>query len=456
MTYLFYELQRRFEVSEKLHELTPVVMVAYDVPAPNEIDEDWLLTYAWILKRVILDDSFLKGLRYITESFTGDEVGVDVLYNQWVAQMEVVAQIRDNVSTLSTLRDQARNTLSRATEEVAGKDGLALNIHEVLHGSGAEEKDLIEARTESAQLGLEWANADFDTASSRLQAASQALRQATDDYLNSLKKQLNRRTAIDQVRIHVKDNILYYMQAIWRHEHRDQRYFRLYDLEIQWPEPESLTYTVSAITNPVSPGSFKAVPKGGDYVFTTPPPKLGTTRKLHQVADLDQLLGFRGNYGIFPLNEANALTDYISQDFLDNYFGVVDPEPFGEILPRSEALELVECAWNKPGTTDDDRLELTRWLTDTLSAQKRVSEEIIVPTGQLYIEALPGTTPLLEDFKLKHRAVDVKAAESDLDMRLLEALRRLARLSENDLSDPDIDKNIQISGDDNDVIVDTE
>lgn len=457
VTYLFYELQRRFEVSEKLHGITPVVMVAYDVPAPNEIDEDWLLAHAWILKRVMLDDSLLKGLSYLTETFTGDEVGVDILYKQWVSQMQIVADIRDNVSTLSTLRDQARNVLSDATSTVAAKDGLVENFYEVLYGLGPEEKDVIEARTETARLGLEWASADFDAASSRLQSASQALRQATDDYLSGLKKQLNRRTAIDQLRIHVKDNILYYMQAIWRHEHRDQRYFRLYDLDIKWPEPESLTYNVSAATSPIgTPNIFSYVPKAGDYILTTPPAKLGETRKLHQVADLDQLLGFRGNYGIFPLKESNALTEYMSQDFLDNYFGVVDTDPDGEIPSRCEALKLVECVWNKDDTTDNDRLELTRWLTDTLSAQKRISEEIIVPTGQLYIEALPGSTPLLEDFKLKHRAIDVKAAESDLDMQLLEALRRLARLSDNDLTDPDIDKQIRINGDTDNISVDTE
>src|SRR5262249_19371085 len=35
VTYLFYELQRRFLVSEELHKVTPVIMVANDVPAPH-------------------------------------------------------------------------------------------------------------------------------------------------------------------------------------------------------------------------------------------------------------------------------------------------------------------------------------------------------------------------------------------------------------------------------------
>ena len=59
VTYLFYELQRRYLVDESLHKITPVVLVANDVPAPHEVDQGWILRYDWILKRTILDDSFL-------------------------------------------------------------------------------------------------------------------------------------------------------------------------------------------------------------------------------------------------------------------------------------------------------------------------------------------------------------------------------------------------------------
>jgi hypothetical protein len=39
VTYLFYELQRRYLVTESLHRATPVILVANDVPAPHEIDQ---------------------------------------------------------------------------------------------------------------------------------------------------------------------------------------------------------------------------------------------------------------------------------------------------------------------------------------------------------------------------------------------------------------------------------
>jgi hypothetical protein len=77
----------------------------------------------------------------------------------------------------------------------------------------------------------------------------------------------------------------------------------------------------------------------------------------------------------------------------------------------------------------------------------RNEEEIIVPTGSLFIEALPGAHPILEDFKLMHRAIDVKKAQAELRKAELENIRLAARLLGNVLGDPDIEKKIVIQGD---------
>ena len=39
-----------YRISEKLHQLTPVILVANDVPAPHEIDDAWLIEHDWILR----------------------------------------------------------------------------------------------------------------------------------------------------------------------------------------------------------------------------------------------------------------------------------------------------------------------------------------------------------------------------------------------------------------------
>lgn len=193
------------------------------------------------------------------------------------------------------------------------------------------------------------------------------------------------------------------------------------------------------------PSLMETVPQVNALLFV-PSPTLGPERNLHEVADLDTLLGFKGNYAIFPLKEGNAITDYMSQGFLDSYFGVIDPDPFGQIPTTAEALELAECAWNKPDTTDEDRAAITAWLTAVMANQQRVSEEIVVPTGQLFIEALPGAHPLLEDFKLKHRAMDLERALVEVKLQQVELLRRAARLAAGDLSDADLAQRIEVSG----------
>ena len=42
-----------------------------------------------------------------------------------------------------------------------------------------------------------------------------------------------------------------------------------------------------------------------------------TTKKLVEVADLDTVLGYKGNYMIFALKENNYLTLHMMQDYLD-------------------------------------------------------------------------------------------------------------------------------------------
>ena len=80
-------------------------------------------------------------------------------------------------------------------------------------------------------------------------------------------------------------------------------------------------------------------------------------------------------------------------------------------------------------------------------------DEIIVPTDSLFIEALPGAHPILEDFKLMHRAVDVKKVQAEVRGLELENLRFAARLVKGEREDPTIEKKIIVEGESADVIV---
>jgi hypothetical protein len=74
----------------------------------------------------------------------------------------------------------------------------------------------------------------------------------------------------------------------------------------------------------------------------------------------------------------------------------------------------------------------------------KASNQLIVPTNSLYIECLVGTHPLLEDFKLIHRALDVKKVQAEVRRAELENIRLAAR--EGEREDPDIEKKIVIEG----------
>jgi hypothetical protein len=453
VTYLFYELQRQYEVSERLHKVMPIILVAFEVPAPNKIDEAWLLEHDWILRRVILDDGLLPTLDALTDTFAGDELSVEIRRVHWQTQIRVVKELHDVATLHSRARRMAREALKRALDKVAPKGGVNGGIFGMAEGllfgdTGAGAAEAIEARRQAAQTALEWAEADIAAAEERLTSASGALQEATEAYSSALERRLNRRVAIDKLRMHVKQNILYYMQAIWLHEPSDQRYLRIYDKEISWFDIQEAHYTLVPQSAP-NPKWKLGLP--GDPIINwvkieIPPAVQVGTRKLHEVADIDNLLGFKGNYAIFPLKERNPLTDYMMQSFLDTYLGLSDADPLGEIPSPSEALEIAKCAWNRPHTSAQDKKRITDWLVTVLDNQLQTSELLVVPTNHLFIEALPGSHPLLENFKLRHRKIDTLRAHADLVKDRLEALRYAARLVAGEHGDPEVQTQILSAG----------
>src|SRR5260370_31674679 len=127
---------------------------------------------------------------------------------------------------------------------------------------------------------------------------------------------------IDRIRLNVKDNILYYMQAIWSNEPADQRYFRLYNLDVPVFESDGTVRVKSLTVQRGGTASAKAVFSAADLTHMTvgaqlPKPSLSDdTKKLHQVADIDSLIGFKGNYMIFPLTDFD---NYMAWYLIHNY-----------------------------------------------------------------------------------------------------------------------------------------
>src|SRR5690606_24348143 len=66
VTYLFHELELRYRLTEHLRGATPVILVAQEIPATDEITDGWLLEHAWIIKRALLDDDLAPILDELT------------------------------------------------------------------------------------------------------------------------------------------------------------------------------------------------------------------------------------------------------------------------------------------------------------------------------------------------------------------------------------------------------
>jgi hypothetical protein len=447
VTYLFYELQRRYLVDESLHKITPVVLVANEVPAPHEVDQGWILRHDWILKRTILDDSFLPALEYLAADYTGAELALQTLGLAVEQQKLVVERISRQVQAANQSLDAAMLGLQSAeSQEVQDQQyeeigALVKSFFDPLNitrtgntGDGNSDR----ARVDFAKDALNRAQAKANQLVSDLKTETTALQTAIDKYVAAATKHFSMLAEIDRLRIHVKDNIIYYMQAIWTYEPADQRYFRLYNLDV----PVFGHNTRVKFTQSRGLASMDPLSRPIDVML--PPPTLrDQPTKLHQVADLETLLGFKGNYMIFPVTDFdNYLIWYMMQHYIhiDPITGVTaaDPEPGADfsLQDLQEAKKHIRAKdWDSFASNESAFEEIMlRLLT------KQTPEMVIVPSNSLYIEALPGTHPLLEDFKLIHRAIDVKKAQAEARKAELENLRLGARLANEELSDPDIDK----------------
>jgi hypothetical protein len=454
VTYLFYELQRRYLVDEALYKVTPVVLVANDVPAPHEVDSGWILRNDWIIKRAILDDSFLPALEYIATSYTGAEVTLQALELAVEHEKAVVDRITQQVLLANQSLDAATVGLIDAQNQDVNKLkadetlGFVKSFFDPLGiGQGAKtDGNSDRAQLDFAKDALNRAQTKVDQLTSKMQTEATALQVAIDKYTAAATKHYEMLADIDRLRIHVKDNILHYMQAIWTYEPTDQRYFRLYNLDAPTFVPPSLPTGAKVAPNA---GFAKFDSKRQSYSIQLAPPELGATLKLHEIADLDSFLGFKGNYMIFPMvNFDNYMAWYLVQNYIyfDDVAGLIaaDPDPNAGMTLEHLKVAMASIYADAPQSFAAKEAEFTEIMIRLLSDTS--PEMVIVPSNSLYIEALPGTHPLLEDFKLIHRAIDIKRAQAEARKAELENLRLAARLTNGEFGDPDIDKVVVVGG----------
>jgi hypothetical protein len=479
VTFLFYELQRRYRLFERLYRVQPVVLVAQEFPRPSDIDSAWLIRYDWILRRSILDDSFLPVLGTIAQT-AGDEIALDEIRLNVNQQRCIVNQLRQELGIANqqsaaqkAVTDQAvfrksgasdsglfgsiegaigdaLGSAGRAVGDVAGAVG---KVGEFILGHGADNNANQQAMQDRAD---EAANKIRDLMY-RLEREVTALNALTETYTKALREHNDHLTEIARLQIHVKDNIMYYMQAIWAHEPADQRFFRLHNTPVPVLTHSSRRFHIGfdAPLTALAGAPHQALPRFGGREakifplesvtkFDTPV----TFKPLSQLANLDKLLGFKGNYAIFPLYQSNALTDFMMDPYIDRATGqLLDPsDPLNWSL--DEFSEYVCCLKKKLTGEEFQKLqpELQLIYQAILTNPDRNNDVLVVPTNSLFIEALPAEHTLLERFKLDHRMIDVKKAQAEAREKELDNVRRTARILAGERGDPHIDKKVLIKG----------
>lgn len=466
VTYLFYELQRAYEISERIHELTPVILVANAVPAPEEIDDAWLLEHDWILRRAILDDSFRRALDYLAQGFVGAEVDIRILEANAIAQKELVDKLNQQIQLQSgTLAINERSVQDAvqglaSSEEQLGIFNAVKRVFDpigITGGGSTGEVDSAQTMVDYARQTLDRAEREKARLLAQLEVAATALQAAVDKLSAAVKAHYDRVAEVDRLRVHVKDNILYYMQAIWRQEPPDQRFFRIYNIDVPIVTPNDTDVPV-ANTDASVVKAFEGRDDTLSVELPAPDAVTITTKKLVEVADLDDVLAYKGNYMVFALRESNYITLRMMQDYLDVDAELVlrDPDEQDELSVEELQALATQVHRENPALFQKHREEFKRLLIERLTSPRKEGELVVVPSESLYIECLVGTHPLLEDFKLAHRALDVKKVQSEVRHAELENVRLAARALRGKDDDPDVDKQIVVRTDGGDVSVQPE
>jgi hypothetical protein len=459
LTYIFYELQRRYRVSERLHRATPVVLVAQRVPRPEEITEAWAMRYDWIIRRFLPDDTFKEALTYISTRATGDRIVLDEMKRNMESMRAIVTELKNEIATVrNAAMAQAREIQGyveskAAIEREEDSEGFFESAWEYAAGSGDESRDAIRVLEEAARERYEKALRDEKDLRARLDREITALQVATDTYTKAYAENANQRVQINRLLKHLQDFILHYMQGIWSYEHPDQQFFRHHTLPAPRLEALSRSYTLT----PLGDWPIGTVPQPGKTCYevsfvTEIDPDLDDAAKmgtLAELADLDRPLGYKGNYIIYPLRKSNALTDFMLTPYLDSQLGLRDPDGVGN-WTLQEFSDYVQCLRKSltPEQFAEIEPQLTRHYQELLADPVRDGEEIIVPTQSLYMQMIVDTGKALEQFKEAHRLIDVMKVKAEVRSAELDNLRRAKLVLGDKLEDPNIEsiKNVYYHG----------
>ena len=297
VTYLFYELQKRFKVSEQLYRVMPTVLVAQDVPSPNEITEAWVITHDWIINRAILDDSFRPALAYISQKNVGDDFAIRELRRNLRSQRQTVEALKVELAQLNSEADNRyavlEDTIQQRIRQEQNKesDNIWDSIGEFF-GAANPTPEAAKAREMAARDAQAYAADKAQKMSLNLQREMNTLQSVTAEYTKVMQDHLDKLTMVERLLLHIKENILYYMQAIWELEPADQRYMRLMNIDVPQFEITNMKCVINQQAENDIFKLFRSPDETLHKAWLSPTIEQRSPKPLMEVADLDAILGF--------------------------------------------------------------------------------------------------------------------------------------------------------------------
>lgn len=424
LTLQYHMLQHQYDVYTYLFSVKNCIFIAEKIPAPYEVNVDWVRRYDWIIAEELINESYRKTLNELIQDEDVDSlVSFSGPGNEY---SKMVAKVNEKFASFNS---------------PANLDGLGgLNMPDI-YAEPQRQYDAFRKEEQSRQ-----------------------------------KAQKIRDLRRGRLLTHIRDNILHYCRAIWAREDAEQRMFR-YKKEgrtvpIQWEgplvedqasaqlyEPTTVRASMQDLISDITPIGFT----GNYVVFELAPTDSDSQEEVGIEVDTPT--------GSIKLPLQEVLNMLRSEYTNDEGTGLEDPA-FGYFLKEANSLApgalssldediILDFQSFLPHLRDqlfDQNGELLRNPDQSLQYsistrewaeylfKKNATRRFLVDSNNLYISLVLGDGVALEPFKRAHRYIDVLTADQ---LRIAEELknerRDLLKNTSNNF-DPDITKVVVAGG----------
>ncbi|MFK4145057.1 hypothetical protein [Streptomyces sp. NPDC004065] len=487
VTYVYSRLQRQYEIYTSLAEVASVVLVPETVPAWDEVDESWLRDHEWILRRVLLDPRLGEDLAEIALHPEASDLPDDRGAAQSAAEkayetlgsfsafpgylpdvvgssQEALKERLERQHEIAEARRRRKHKVDRLVQHVR-----ANILHYMRAVWEAEDADQRLRRYAAVAVPTRWTFVPAgatDPLAPLGEVTGQFVPDLSPESLRPLNELVNpagpigftANCAVFQLRagpalVDLNDALTLLRSAYVR--------FAVSvtvasgDLEVRKavayePRHESAQYDLthdgtawravdsgSGATVPVAAPVAHAADVQGIRLWLSRAPAAGD-RLTVAVAVTDELED--------PELRALGMSRLLPPDATaGDFFSPALLADMASYLPEVAAVAGTEgTRW---ADLDDEERAVVRREYHRYLLVRDHTRRFVLDTNNVVVDIDVGRTPVLEEFKRLHRAIDVLKELQESVRRRLENSRRQERLAGNDLSDPDIDSFVVVAAD---------